>query len=122
MRVPEIADYELRRELLRADKTKSIERLDQLKELIGYLPLTTGAMLVAAQLWAEVRNQGQPTASDKALDADVILAAQAILLEDSGEDTKVMVAADNVKHLSRFVTALPLNKIEPTEEQTPPSA
>lgn len=28
--VPEIADYEVRRELLRADKSKGIERLNQL--------------------------------------------------------------------------------------------
>jgi predicted nucleic acid-binding protein len=35
--VPEIADYELRRELLRMDLTRSIARLDALKAIIGYL-------------------------------------------------------------------------------------
>lgn len=51
--IPEICDYEVRRELLRANKATSIERLDDLKEAIGYLPITTEAMLLAARFWAE---------------------------------------------------------------------
>jgi predicted nucleic acid-binding protein len=43
--VPEIADYEVRRELLRAGKLRGIRRLDRLGADIGYLPLTTAAML-----------------------------------------------------------------------------
>jgi hypothetical protein len=42
VRVPEIADYELRRELLRGAKIKGIQRLNDLKQL-GYIPLTTEA-------------------------------------------------------------------------------
>ena len=119
MRVPEIADYEVRRGFLRIGATKSIERLDQLKERIGYVPLATEAMLLVAQIWAEARNQGYASASDKALDADVILAAQAITLPNSSEDANVVVAAENLKHLSRYVTAMPLEEIE---EQIAPSA
>src|SRR5947209_6660581 len=55
VRVPEIADYEVRRELLRANKTQGIARLDLLKNTIGYLPLTTSIMLRAAELWGEGR-------------------------------------------------------------------
>jgi hypothetical protein len=39
--IPEIADYEIRRELLRANKTRGIQRLDLLKQELEYLPLTT---------------------------------------------------------------------------------
>ena len=39
--IPEIADYEVRRELLRARKVKGLARLDLLKETLGYLPITT---------------------------------------------------------------------------------
>jgi hypothetical protein len=46
--VPEIADYEVRRELLRANKVRGLARLDLLKNSIGYLPLTTPIMLKAA--------------------------------------------------------------------------
>jgi predicted nucleic acid-binding protein len=105
VRVPEIADYEIRRELLRAGKTEGISRLDQLKQQIGYVPLTTEIMLLAAQFWADARNQGLQTASDQALDADVIPAAQAEALENGSDNSPVEVATENPRHLSRFVTA-----------------
>ena len=56
--VPEIADYELRRELLRAGKQKSIIRLNSLKTNLGFLPIDTSAMLLAAEFWAEARKRG----------------------------------------------------------------
>jgi len=42
--VPEIADYEVRRELLRAKKERGLARLDALASRLEYLPLTTAAM------------------------------------------------------------------------------
>jgi predicted nucleic acid-binding protein len=106
--VPEIADYELRRELLRLGSAKSIARLDALEAEVTYLPITTDAMKRAAQLWADVRNAGLPTAVDKALDADVILAAQALLKDGAG----LVVATTNVGHLARFVPAKLWSEIE----------
>jgi len=106
--VPEIIDYEIRRELIRAGKVKGLQALDDLKATHGYLPLTTDAMLKAAQFWAEVRQVGLPTADRLALDADVILAAQAATLDVSAWEmpgAEVIVATVNVGHLSRFVTA-----------------
>ena len=99
--VPEIADYEVRRELLRAIKQRGIDRLDELARQLEYLPLTTTAMRKAATLWAEIRQQGKPTAGDKAIDGDVILAAQATTLEVRD----AVIATTNVGHLSRFVQA-----------------
>jgi predicted nucleic acid-binding protein len=96
--VPEIADYEVRRELIRFGKTKSVKRLDELKTLLTYIPLDTNTMLRAAHFWAQVRNMGKPTADPKALDGDVILAAQA-------ERTGAVMATDNVGHLSLLGTA-----------------
>ena len=96
--VPEIADYEVRRELIRAGKTRGLARLDLLKNTLDYLPLTTALMLKAAEIWAQARNQGTPTADAKALDCDVILAAQALA-------TGGIVATENVGHLSLFVEA-----------------
>jgi predicted nucleic acid-binding protein len=99
--IPEIADYEVRRELLRANKTKGISRLDDLANLIEYLPITTAAMRQAAQLWSQARQQGQPTAGDKTIDGDMVLVAQAITLGESD----VVIATTNVGHLSRFIAA-----------------
>lgn len=99
--LPEIADYEVRRELLRANKVRGIERLDALSRLLEYLPLTTAAMHQAARFWARARQQGQPTAGDKTIDGDMILAAQAETL-NIGD---LVVATTNVGHLARFVAA-----------------
>jgi predicted nucleic acid-binding protein len=99
--VPEITDYELRRELLRARKSASIKRLDALAQATDYLPLSTAVMRKASELWAQARQQGQPTAADNTIDIDMILAAQAIMV---GTD-EVVVATTNTGHLSRFVPA-----------------
>jgi predicted nucleic acid-binding protein len=99
--LPEIADYEVRRELLRANKLRGIERLDALGKFLEYLPLTTAAMRQAARFWAQARQQGQPTASDKTIDGDMILAGQASVL---GE-TNLIIATTNVGHLARFTPA-----------------
>lgn len=94
--VPEISDYEVRRNLLLEQRTRSVKKLDQLKTTLAYLPLTTDAMLKAAEFWATTRQKGKPTAAEKALDGDVILAAQAFLIGAT-------VVTDNVKHLEDFV-------------------
>jgi len=103
VKLPEIADYEVRRALFRINKTTSIKYLDALKTSIDYVPITTQTMLLAAEFWAQVRKQGKPTADNKALDGDVILAAQASLLSNVGYE--VVIATTNVSHLSRLATA-----------------
>lgn len=96
--IPEIADYELRRNLLLESLVRSLVRLDALKEALEYAPLSTEVMLKAAALWAEARRIGRPTADLRALDGDVILAAQAL-------QRGAVIATDNVRHLSMFAEA-----------------
>jgi predicted nucleic acid-binding protein len=97
--VPEIADYELRRKLILQGLVNSLRRLDELKSSLNYLPINTESMLMAAELWAQARKRGARTADSKALDGDVILAAQTIQVGG-------VVATENVGHLSRFVDAM----------------
>ena len=99
--IPEITDYEIRRELLRAGKTRGIAKLDTLAKVLEYLPISTAAMRRAADLWALARQRGQQAASDAALDADMILAAQA----DTLAVANTIIATTNVGHLAAFTTA-----------------
>jgi predicted nucleic acid-binding protein len=101
--ISEIVDYEIRRELIRLNSRRALERLENLREQSFIIPLTDEVMHHAAELWAESRRHGVPTASDESLDADVILAAQTQLLLNYGHD--VIIATTNTRHLSRFVPA-----------------
>ncbi len=101
--IPEIVDYELRRELTRTRKMTGLARLNRMAEEYQYLPVTTEAWRQAALFWAQARQQGQPTAGNRELDGDVILAAQAITLPLPAD--QVVVATGNAGHLGRFVTA-----------------
>ncbi len=106
--LPEIVDYEHRRELLLANLGDAIKRLDTLKASGAYLPVTENAYLQAAGFWAAARRRGLPTADRFALDADVILAAQAATLDPSewGQPgAPVVIATTNVGHLARFADA-----------------
>lgn len=53
--VSEVADYEVRRELLRANKQPGLARLDTTINFLGLLPLNRAVMLRAAELWAQAR-------------------------------------------------------------------
>jgi len=99
--IPEIVDYEVRRELLRANKVKGLARLDELIGSLEYLPIATESMRQAAVFWAKARQKVQPTASDKTIDADMILFAQVFVMDVQNK----VIATTNVGHLSRFVAA-----------------
>ena len=62
-------------------------------------------MRKAAELWADARRRGRPTSGPRALDADSILAAQALLLAGPGDS--VTIATENVGHLGQFADARP---------------
>src|SRR5437588_10801700 len=62
--VPAIVAYELRRELLRLQKSQSLALLDQFVRAVPnrYLLLSDEHLQRAAELWAQVRQKGRPTA------------------------------------------------------------
>lgn len=98
--IPEIADYEVRREVLFRDATGGIRRLDGLKRDFEFIPIRSEALQRAVQLRALARRRGHPTADAKDLDADVILAAQALLFVGLGDH--LTIATYNERHLSRY--------------------
>jgi len=68
-----------------------------------YLPITTAAMDLAAEMWAQARQRGTPTAGPRALDVDVILAAR--VLSAGYLPGGFVVDTSNLAHLSQYVPA-----------------
>jgi predicted nucleic acid-binding protein len=89
--VSELADYELRRELIRLGASRSLARLDELTRELLYAPITTATWRHAASLWAAARAAGVVTATPDALDGDVLVAAQAL-------EENATIVTTNVKH------------------------
>ena len=118
--VPEIIDYELRRKLLHLGQQRHHARkwaqeaillLDSLVD-VGYVPLTTRTMRLAAALWAATRAQGRLRGPEESLDVDVILAAQA---QESGGH----VVTTNERHFAEpgrhlRLAPLPMKPLPPT--------
>ena len=97
----EVADYELRREVIRLIAAgqlpaSRLTRLDQLGTLFTWLSVSTAMWKRAAQLWADSRRHGKPTADATALDADVLIAAQAL-------EQQATVVTCNPTHLQHLV-------------------
>jgi hypothetical protein len=103
--VPEIADYEVRRELTRIGAVASLRRLDDLVTSGGlsYFPVLTLEWRQATLFRAGPRQRGLPTASPEALDADVIVAACAVTIGQPGD--QIIVATINVGPLARYCDA-----------------
>ena len=85
-------------ESLRQSNISSIQDLNDLQDLITFLPLTNKVMKQAADIWAEARIQGMPTADKKSLDADVIICAQYKLLAEEYPGRYIVIA----KYLSKI--------------------
>ena len=101
--IPEIIDYEVRRELIRTNARDSIRRLDNLytSEVAQLFPINSVAMRKAAELWAEARSKGRQTADDRSIDVDVILVAQA--MTHCSDVDNWMILTENTVHISGYV-------------------
>ena len=96
--ISEVADFEVRRSLLLDDLRASLARLDAFQQILNYAPITTADMRLAAEMWAAVRRRGKPTADPKALDCDVIIAAQA-------KRIGAIIVIENIDHLALLANA-----------------
>lgn len=98
--LPEICDYELRREFVLNGRSKEIERLEQLGRRYNYMAIRTEHMREACAVWADCRKNAFPFTSDESLDADCILIAQAL----DHERGEAVVLTSNAKHIGRYLT------------------
>ena len=87
----------------RQGNTAALARMDSLAQTLEYIPITTSAMRLAADLWGQTRNAGIPTADALALDGDVILVAQVRTLQPAL--ISPIVANTNVNHIARLIAA-----------------
>ncbi|BDA72840.1 hypothetical protein CAL7716_070060 [Calothrix sp. PCC 7716] len=102
----QLCDYEIRRSMVlenrRNPRSTSISSLDELQEIITFLPVTWEVLNQAAELWASARSQGIPTADNQNLDADMIICSHWQMLTEEFPGRYIVIATGNVKHLSRF--------------------
>jgi predicted nucleic acid-binding protein len=98
--VAEICDFEARREILRRNAPRQLRNLDAFIAVNRFVPIDSASMRLAAEIWAQLRRDGRPTAADAALDCDVILGAQASRFDDH------VVATENLRHLERICNAV----------------
>ena len=101
--IPEVTDYEVRREYLRRNSVTALRNLDLLVALLRFIPFASSGWRRAAELWAWARSHGHITAPATDLNIDLLLAAQAQLLAVPGVD--VVIATTNVRHLAPFAAA-----------------
>ena len=99
--VPEVIDYELRRELVLNAAVAGIAALDAYAAQYGYSALDTRTPRRAAEVWAQARQVGRPTAGNQNIDIDMILVAQAEALADPN----TVIATTNLSHLRPFFPA-----------------
>lgn len=97
--ISEVADYALRRELLRIGSNHSLARLDELTRELTYIPMVTATWGAAAKLWATLRREGKVTAPPSALDADVLIGAQAL-------SERATVVTPNLRHFEAITPAV----------------
>ena len=101
--VPEIARYEVRRELFRVGASGGLRRLDHLQQRLEFLAITSPVMDLASELWAHVRRgrsrllpptrPSTPTRSSR---------RQALVTASLWPGDEVIIATTNVAHLARF--------------------
>jgi predicted nucleic acid-binding protein len=105
-----ICDYEVRRGLLLAREqginAGGLPLLDRLHQAIDFLPVDEDILRSAAEIWAKARIEGQPTAGDSNIDADMIICATWQDLATHYPGQEVVIVTTNVRHLSRFANAV----------------
>ncbi len=95
----QLVDYEVRRGLLYKQATTGLQRLNKLVSTMELLIITTEHWNKAADLWVKARQMGRPTAGDNSMDADCILAAQALV-------ENAIVITQNTRHFDHLVKCI----------------
>lgn len=108
----DLCHYEVMRGLISssirsAEAAPGIKSLELLKAdgFLEFIPVSTEALDLAANLWARAFTSGQTTRDEKDIDIDIIISAQYQILRDEFPGQRVIMATTNLKHLSIFCDA-----------------
>ncbi|GBF79728.1 PIN domain-containing protein [Aphanothece sacrum] len=105
----ELCFYELKRSLIlsvkRGNSSEGLKKANNLRQFINVLQIDEDVADLAAEIWSISRLQGTPTADEKLLDIDIIIAAHWQLLTEKFPGRYVVVSTTNVKHLRLFTEA-----------------
>ena len=97
--VPSIADYEIRRELIRCGKPTL--DLDGLRTVCSHIPFCDVSMKKAAEYWGRIRNVvGKPPPYDPTanrLDQDAMICGQAWAYAQE-INAEAIIATENIRH------------------------
>ncbi len=100
IKIAEITEYEVRRELLRTKKDKACRRLGRYHLTERTIPINREALILASEIWAELRNSGKSTASNQRIDCDTIMIAQSLSLKKYFDE--IIVLTSDPEDISRF--------------------
>ena len=92
-----VAEYELRRELVRNHSVRALDALENLAERLPYVPMDRPMWKCAAVVWADQVAKGRMPA--QGISGDTLLAAQALVV-------RAVVITENLKHFEGIVLAM----------------
>ena len=105
----DICDYEIRRGLIQAGLqdqcNDGIEKLDKLRDVINFLPITNKALNHASSYWAEASNISQLNAPVRDINFDLILCGTWKVLTEEYPGQEVIIATKNLRDFLRFAEA-----------------
>lgn len=100
--VPEVADYEVRRELILARLELSLARLAAVRAAARFEPITSEIMLAAARIWAEAKSHRAAHGGEGATGWRRHPPRHR---SNARKGRAVMIATTNVRYLAQFADA-----------------
>ncbi|MGB8698079.1 MAG: hypothetical protein WCD18_01565, partial [Thermosynechococcaceae cyanobacterium] len=102
----DVCDYEVRRGLTLAQMQSrggdGIQRLDELRRVIDFLPITPDVLNRASYIWAKAQTESQLNASTTDINFDIILCSQWEFLRNEYPGRRIVIATYNLRDFLRF--------------------
>lgn len=103
----EICKYEVKRSLILAQKKSKykiggIDKLEELSDLIEFIPITRKEIDIACEMWSNCILNGEKLASENDINFDLIICSHWQILTKENPGQEVIIATKNIRHLSRF--------------------